>query len=159
MKIHAKQVAPDVYSVSFGETDVILEGSDVKVLLMELMQILTPGEGGAGSVISKEEQRRLDFLEHIKGANNVGIQKLLLVADHHDLLTLLKSAEDDADMHERFFSNMSDNNAKMFDEDLSFEFREGLSDKRRREGLDRLIKLTRELELDGDLVFEKPKNK
>ena len=158
MKIHAKQVAPGVYSVSFGETEVILEGSEVKTLLMQLMQVLTPGKDGV-PVISKDETRRLDFLKHIKNANNVGIQKLLLVADHHDLLTLLKSTEEDAAMHEKFFSNMSDNNAKMFEEDLSFEFREGLPDKRRRDGLDRLIKLTRDLEMDGDLEFEKPDGK
>ena len=158
MKIHAKQVAPDVFSVSFGETEVVLEGSEVKILLLQLMQVMAPAGTGADAdaaiVISKEDKSRKDFLNRIRTANDVGIQKLLLVADHHDLLALLKSTEGNASLHDKFFSNMSPNNAKMFNEDLTYEFRDGLPEKRRREALDRLIKLTRELELDGDLIFD-----
>jgi len=156
MKINAKEVAPDVYSVSFGETEIILQGSEVKTLLMQLMQILTPGGAGGETVTNTQDRKRLDFLNKITNANDVGIQKLMLIADHQDLLALLKSAEDNTALHTKFFNNMSNNNAKMFNEDLTYEFREGLPDKRRREALDRLIKLAHELEMDGDLVYEKP---
>ncbi len=152
MKIHAKVVGPETYSISFGETEIILQGGEIKTLLMQLMQVMAPG----GDAVGKQDGRRLEFLNHIKTANDVGIQKLLLVADHHDLLALLKSTEGETAIHDKFFDNMSANNAKMFNEDLSYEFRDGLPDKDRREALDRLIKLTRKLELDGDLVFEKP---
>ena len=156
MKIFAKEVAPDVYSVSFGETEIILQGSEVKALLLQLMQVMTPTGAGMDDAVSAQDRKRLEFMNKITNANDVGIQKLLLVADHHDLLALLKSTEDDTAIHDKFFTNMSANNAKMFNEDLSYEFRDGLPEKRRREALDRLIKLTRELELDGDLVFEEP---
>jgi len=156
MKINAKEVAPDVYSVSFGETEIILQGSEVKILLMQLMQVLAPGAAGGEAVTSTQDRKRLDFLNKITNANDVGIQKLMLVADHQDLLALLKSTEDNTAIHTKFFNNMSNNNAKMFNEDLTYEFRDGLPDKRRREALDRLIKQAHELELDGDLVYEKP---
>ncbi len=153
MKIFAKEVAPDVYSVSFGETEIILQGGEVKTLLLQLMEVMAPSQA-ADETINKKDKVRAEFLGKIKIANDVGIQKLLLVADHLDLLALLKGAEDDTRLHDKFFSNMSDNNAKMFNEDLTFEFRDGLPEKRHREALDRLIKLARDLELDGDLVFE-----
>lgn len=156
MKIIAKEVGPDVYSVTFGETEIILQGNEVKALLMQLMQVMAPGGASADDAVSAQDRKRLEFLNKITNANDVGIQKLLLIADHHDVLTLLKSCEGETAIHAKFFGNMSANNAKMFNEDLAFEFQDGLPDKRRREALDRLIKLTRELELDGDLVFEDP---
>lgn len=156
MKIHSKRVAPDVYSISFGETEVVLQGNEVKTLLMQLMEVLTPEADGGFGVISKEEKKRTEFLARLPNANDVGVQKLLLVADHRDLLALLKSAENNAALRHKFFSNMSDNNAKMFNEDLNYEFRDGLPENRRCEAIDRLIALARDLELDGDLVFGKP---
>jgi len=160
MKINAKQVAPDVYSVSFGGTEVILQGNEVKTLLMQLMHVMAPTGADAdveiAVAVSKEDKSRKEFLSRIRTANDVGIQKFLLVADHNDLLALLKSTEGNASLHDKFFSNMSDNNAKMVNEDLTYEFRDGLPERRRRDAIDRLIKLTRELELDGDLVFENP---
>lgn len=159
MKINAREVAQNVYSVSFGETEIILQGSEVKTLLMQLMQILAPGGTDAETIANTQDRKRLEFMNKITNANDVGIQKLMLIADHQDLLALLKSTEDNTAIHAKFFGNMSVNNAKMFNEDLTYEFRDGLSDKRRREALDRLIKQAHELELDGDLVYEKPADK
>ena len=154
MEINAKEVAPDVYSISFGKTEIVLEGNEVKILLLQLMQVLPSGGASATATAPQKDTRVLEFLSRIKTANDVGIQKLLLVADHNDLLTLLKSTEDDTMLRNKFFGNMSEKNRTMFIEDLTYEFRDGLLENRKREALKRLIKLTHQLEMDGDLIFE-----
>ena len=154
MKITARKVAPDVYSVSFDETEIVLEGGEIKALLRQLMLVMTPVDTNDVKVVNKDDRKRTEFLNRICNANDVGIQKLLLIADHKDLLAMLKCGEKNTALYKKFFSNMSTNNTKMFNEDLAFEFRDGLSDKPRQDSLDRLIKLTRQLEQDGDLVFK-----
>jgi len=149
MKIKAKKIAPDIYSFTFDDTEVVLEGADIKKLLIQAMQVLAPG-----GATKKEDDKTKVFLRHIKNANDVGIQKLLLIASHDDLLVLLKTAEDDPVLTEKFFSNMSNNNRKMFEEDLNFEFKDGVPQARAREAMGRLMVTAETLESDGSLVYE-----
>ncbi|MBL6932611.1 MAG: hypothetical protein ISR45_06640 [Rhodospirillales bacterium] len=149
MKISARKVAPDVYAINFDDTEVVLEGKEIKMLLLEVMQTLAPG-----GATKKEDTRAKDFMRHIKNANNVGIQKLLLVADHEDLLILLKTGELDTVLQEKFFSNMSDNNRKMFEEDLIYQFRDGVPGPKVKQAINRLIETAKDLEVEGSLNYE-----
>jgi len=149
MKISARKVAPDVYALNFDDTEVVLDGKEVKMLLLELMQTLAPG----GST-KKEDTKSKDFLRHIKNANDVGIQKLLLVADHDDLLVLLKAGELDEVLQDKFFNNMSKTNRKMFEEDLLYQFKDGVPKQRTKQAINRLIDITKDLEVEGTLVYE-----
>ncbi|NQV47499.1 MAG: hypothetical protein HQ504_06920 [Rhodospirillaceae bacterium] len=149
MKIDARKVAPDVYQIDFDDTEVVLEGSDLKALLLQVMKVLAP----AGST-KKEEEKSKEFVRHIKNANDMGIQKLLLVAEHEDVLVLLKTAEEDDVLTNKFFSNMSDNNRKMFEEDLNYKFKDKLPAGRTRKAMTRLMAICKELEADESLVYE-----
>ncbi len=149
MKISARKVAPDVYALNFGDTEVVLEGKEIKMLLLEVMQTLAPG----GST-KKEDTRTKDFMRRIKNANDVGIQKLLLVADHEDLLVLLKNGELDMVLQDKFFNNMSDKNRKMFEEDLLYQFKDGVPAARAKKAINRLIETTKDLEVEGSLTYE-----
>jgi hypothetical protein len=149
MKISARKVAPDVYALNFDDTEVVLEGKEIKMLLLEVMQTLAPG----GST-KKEDTRTKDFMRRIKNANDVGIQKLLLVADHEDLLVLLKNGELDEMLQDKFFNNMSDKNRKMFEEDLVYQFKDGIPAQRAKQAINRLIETTKDLEVEGSLTYE-----
>jgi hypothetical protein len=149
MKISARKVAPDVYTLNFDETEVVLEGKEIKMLLLEVMKTLAPG----GST-KKEDTRSRDFMRHIKNANDVGIQKLLLVADHEDLLILLKTGELDMVLQDKFFNNMSDNNRKMFEEDLLYQFKDGVPGPKAKQAINRLIEIAKDLEVEGSLNYE-----
>ncbi|MBT3238853.1 MAG: hypothetical protein HOK06_07995 [Rhodospirillaceae bacterium] len=149
MKINARKVAPDVYAITFDDTEVVFEGGDIKTLLLEVMKLLAPG----GSTKKASEQNK-EFLRHIKNANDVGIQKLLLLAKHEDLLVLLKKAEDDQLVQDKFYNNMSETNRKMFVEDLNYQFQGDLPSGRENDSFKRLIAMAKELEADGSLVYE-----
>lgn len=149
MEINARQAAPDVYTITFDETEVVLEGGDIKTLLLEVMKLLAPD----GST-EKSKEKAKEFLRHIKNANDVGIQKLMLSARHEDLLVLLSKAEDDQVLQDKFFNNMSDTNRKVFVEDLDFQSREEQPEGLERDAFKRLIKTARKLEADGSLVYE-----
>ena len=149
MKISARKVAPDVYALNFDDTEVVLEGKEIKMLLLEVMQTLAPG-----GATKKEDTRSKDFMRRIKNANDVGIQKLLLVADHEDLLVLLKNSELDEMLQDKFFNNMSDKNRKMFEEDLIYQFKDGIPAQRAKQAISRLIETTKDLEVEGSLTYE-----
>ena len=149
MKIFAHKVAPDVYTLNFDDTEVELDGKEIKKLLLEVMQMLAPG-----GFTKKEDTRRKDFMRDIKNANDVGIQKLLLAGDHDDLLILLKAGELDEILQDKFFSNMSDTNRKMFEEDLIYQFKDGVPKPRTKKAINRLIEIAKDLEVEGTLVYE-----
>ena len=148
MKISAHKVSPDVYALNFDDIEVVLEGKEIKTLLLEVMQTFAPGES-----TKSEANRSKDFMRRIKNANDVGIQKLLLVADHEDLLVLLKNGELDEKLQDKFFKNMSDKNRKMFEEDLIYQFKDGIPAERAKEAINRLMQTVKDLELEGSLTY------
>ncbi len=147
MKISAHKVSPDVYALNFDDIEVVLQGKEIKTLLFEVMQTFAPGES-----TKSEANRSKDFMRRIKNANDVGIQKLLLVADHEDLVVFLKNGELDEKLQDKFFKNMSDKNRKMFEEDLIYQFKEGIPAERTKQAINRLMKIVKDLELEGSLT-------
>ncbi len=84
---------------------------------------------------------------------DTGIQTLLRAATHDDILVLLHSSEEDQDLQNRLYGNMTENSLKMYLEDLLFQFREGVPDYRFDEAMTRLIKTAEALAKDGKLRF------
>jgi hypothetical protein len=150
MKISVKKAAPDVYALSIDDAELALDGAELKTLLVEITRILAP----AAEVGKSAADRARDFLRHIKNANDVGLQKFLLAANHDDVLVLLKVAEADKALLRKFHSNMSDRSRKIFVEDLDYAFREEVSETRMTAAINRLVSLAKELEDDGTLVYE-----
>jgi hypothetical protein len=66
-------------------------------LSLEVKQIFAPG----GATI-KTKHHTKDFMRQIKNANNMGINKLLLVDDCDDLLILLKAGKLDEVLKNNF---------------------------------------------------------
>ena len=151
MDINVQKNSPDSFTLTFGETDIMLDGDDMKSLLVHVMGILAPG----GST-DKENRRSREYLSALKDANDLGVQRLLLKADHQDLLAFLKIMEEDEELQRKFFSNMSENNGKLFVEDISFEFPEGVPADREHKALLGLMKSVRALEDEGELYYGDP---
>ena len=150
MKITAKKAAPDVYSISFDDTEVALEGNDLKSLLIQITRLLSP----ASELAKSGEERRKEFIRHIKNANDVGLQKFLLVADHEDVLILLKIAEDDKALLKKFYGNMSERSRKICIEDLVYKYQDGVSAAQVTAIIGRLGAIAKDLENEGTLVYE-----
>ena len=150
MKISVKKVAPDGYALNIDDAELALDGADLKTLLVEIVRILAP----TADVGKTAADPARDFLRHIKNANDVGLQKFLLAADHDDVLVLLKVAEDDKALLRKFYSNMSERSRKIFIEDLAYKFREDVPEFRITAAISRLVGVAKELEGDGTLVYE-----
>lgn len=150
MKISVTKAAPDVYVLTIDETEVALDGSALKTLLVEVTRVLAP----TADIAATDEDRARNFARRIKNANDMGIQKLLLVCDHDDLLVLLKLGEQDKALLRKFYGNMSDRLRKIFAEDLAFKFKDGVPRGRIRDAVDRLSRTARDLEGEGTLVYE-----
>ena len=149
-KITAKKAAPDVYSLSFDDTEVALEGNDLKTLLIQITRLLRP----AGELAKSGDERRKEFLRHIKNADDVGLQKFLLAADHEDVLILLKVAEHDKALLKKFYGNMSDRSRKICIEDLIFKYKDGVSAAQVAAVIGRLGAIAKDFENEGTLIYE-----
>jgi hypothetical protein len=150
MKITAKRVTPDVYSLNLGGTEVALEGKDLKILVAEINRVMG-AEAGPGKTMA---QRTGDFLRNMRNANAVGVQALLRTADQEDVLVLLKIAEKDKVLSDKFNANMSERSRKMLMEDLSYKFRDGLPGPQAAASMTRLLDLADQMEAAGTLVYE-----
>ena len=150
MKITVKKAAPDVYALSFDDTEVALEGDDVKTLLVEITRILAPG----AQMVKNAQQRTRDFVRRIKNADDVGIQKFLLLCARDDILVLLKVAEDDKALVRKFYGNMSERSRKVFVEDLVFKFKDEIPAARITAAIDNMSEIARQLEGEGTLIYE-----
>ena len=150
MKITARKAAPDQFVLRFEETEVTLTSGDLKTLLLQITRLLAPAE----DVLRSAEDRAKEFLTRLKGANNVGLQKFIMLAPHDDLLVLLKSAEADQDALQKFYANMSDRSRKIVAEDLVYKFKEAVPATQLTLALGRLTRLAKDLEGEGTLVIE-----
>jgi len=148
MEISARKVASDAYSLNFDGTEVILSGAEIKELLLQITGILLPHGSDQGT-----REMTLSFIRHIKGANDVGIQKFMRVANEDDILILLKVGEDDDDLLNKFYDNMTKLSRKVFTEDINYRFKEAISQTRVRRAVERLIRTADELEDEGSLTF------
>jgi hypothetical protein len=151
MRIAIRPSEPNAFVLSFDETEIKLSRNEVKALLLELTRTLLP----EGSIVASPRERAQALIRRVSRADNVGIQRLFGVARHDDLLVLLKLAEGDEALKERLFGNMSERSRKIFVEDLSFRFSEGLPDEQIGSAVDRLARAAKRLEEDGSLTTAK----
>lgn len=155
MKIALTQSGPDAFSLTLGDTDVELNAAGLKTVLVEITRLLVPG----ASLAESEEEQARTFIGQIRRGNDVGIQKMLLICQHDDLLALLKAGETDKALLLKFYSNMSERSRKIFAEDLVYRFADGLPPGRLRHAVENLARCADQLASDGTLIFEKSAEK
>ncbi|MBL6945726.1 MAG: hypothetical protein ISR47_03715 [Rhodospirillales bacterium] len=149
MKISVGKTEQGSIAIAFGETNVQLNMAETKTLLLELTKVLVPG-----GVMTKSAKDRAAVLAHkLKTASDVGVQKFLRVADHDDLVALLKFGENDEQLTGKIYGNMTEKSQKMFAEDLSYRFQDSIGDDDLAKAVTRLAITTRQLEEDGSLVY------
>lgn len=148
MKISVVRAESGAVSLTFGETVVALDPADTRTLLVELTKALRAD----GSLSPTAPQQAADLAARIKAGNDIGIQKLLRVADHDDLLVLLKYTEEDGPLYDKIFGNMTEKSQKIFREDLSYRFREGVAESELGKTINRLAVIAHELEEEGTLT-------
>lgn len=150
MKISVKKVAVGVYSLKFDDEEIVLESDELKELLLNVTKVLVP----VGNRPDNSEEKAKEFIRHIKHADNVGIQKFIITAGEEDILVLLKTAEKDEELLERFYGNMSDRSRKMITEDLIYKFQNGVPPGMVKSTFNRLIRTAKNLNSEGSLLFE-----
>ena len=119
MRIHVSKDNSGTFVLSFDETMVTLSGKELKVLLLEIMQAF--GSTGQDAIKETSYER---FFARVKEADDVSLQTLIQIAEHEDMVTLVKLAEKDESVRQKLFLNMSDNNRKIFQEDAAYQFKE-----------------------------------
>jgi flagellar motor switch protein FliG len=148
MDISVNKMADDVYEVLLGDNRVEITASDLEHLHSQLSAILRP------ETVAEKENRHAEFLSKLVTANDSGIQSLLHLADHDDVVILLTCCEEDETLKKKIYGNMTDNAIKMFVEDMMFLMREGVPNYSLDEAMTRLIKTVEELIENETLTFE-----
>ena len=148
MDISVNKMADDVYEVLLGDNRVEITASDLEHLHSQLSAILRP------ETVAEKENRHAEFLSKLVTANDSGIQSLLHLADHDDVVILLTYCEEDETLKKKIYGNMTDNAIKMFVEDMMFLMREGVPNYKFDEAMTRLIKTVEELIENETLTFE-----
>jgi len=149
MKITVSEDEPGKYTVALDDAVFILDGRDIKELLLQITGIMAPSSGAA----KQAEAHRKVFMARLRAAEDVGMQAFIQTADHDDMVVLLKIAESDEVLSQKLFNNMSDTSRKIFLEDLEFKFRDEISDGVIRAAVDRLERVVQDLEADGRQVY------
>jgi hypothetical protein len=152
MRIDVRQVAPGQFSLTFDNSEVTLDARDVKNLLLQVMRAMAPGAAGGAPAPSTEDRAR-DFMGQFMTANDVGIQKFIMAADQNDILVMLKVAETDKALQDRFYRNMSERLRKIFAEDIVYKFKNGVSKAQINAAFSRLMPAAQNLEKTGVLTF------
>lgn len=149
MRIAVKKTENGDIAIAFDDKQVTLNGAETKTLLLELTKVLIPEAAMAKSA----EKRAEDLVGKIKSANDIGIQKLLRMAEHDDLLVLLKHGEADPALTSKIYGNMTEKSRKIFAEDLAYQFKEAVSDEALGKAVGRIAVTARELEDEGSLTY------
>ncbi|MCK5547072.1 MAG: hypothetical protein KAI27_06830 [Rhodospirillaceae bacterium] len=150
MKIAVNQTKKDVFSVTLDDTVITLDQSQMKKFLMEAVKALMPG--ALPTVNPKQLAKALS--EKLRLANPPGLQKLIMTAEEDDILKFLKSSENDTQLLEWFFQNMSDRTQTMYKEDMEFKFHDGVPDDDLTDAVNNLNDIVSTLIKDGVLDFE-----
>jgi hypothetical protein len=145
MDITVTKTGDDAYTVTIGDTDLVLDENDLKRLLREGAKHLAPAPKEEPSL----EEKTARFVRRIKAADDIRIQKLLGIADHGDVLVLLKTAEGDKELLGKLHGNMSERSRKMCEEDLDFKFKDSVPDADVETSIQRLSEAANELEKQG----------
>lgn len=149
MKINVCEDGKGIYSVSFDDEEVKLDARDLKELLIQASEVLSP----TPAVSKRAEADRRVFMARLSGADDVGMQAFIQTAGHDDIVVLLKVSEDDSELREKLIRNMSETNRKIFLEDVDFKFQQDAVDTMVRAAFVRLERVVEELEADGMVLY------
>lgn len=147
MKITANKTSANTFRIAFGDTHIALDARQLKKLLAEIVGVIAPDIG----VRANPRETFNALCATLKAASAVGVQKFILSAEDEDILILLKMGEDDASLIETLYANMSARARKMYEEDLSFRFTEGVPKADMRRAMENLSQLNQKLHDDGIL--------
>lgn len=147
MTISVRRLENDKFHLSVNGNDVVLDGPEYRSLVTDMTALLRRPDGRG----SDNETR--EFLFNIRRGSDAGIQALLLVADHDDVVALLKASEMDEKAHNKLLANMGETSRKIFVEDVSFRYANGIPDGELNNAIHRLSATVREIEKDGMSVF------
>jgi len=145
MKIVTNNIGHDAFEVSFDDLTVTLTAQDMKILVAQVTQALAPPSGAAQATHGQNQR----LLVRIKEASDVDMQVFIQAADHDDMVALLKSVEDNNQLRQKLFRNMSENSRKMFLEDVEFRFKDAVPDGELAGSLKRLSRAADELRSNG----------
>ncbi|MBT3990558.1 MAG: hypothetical protein HON14_15180 [Rhodospirillaceae bacterium] len=148
MDITVNKIADETYEILFGENRIEVSSEDLEHLHSQLSGILRP------ETVAEKLVRHKELLDNLARANDNGIQSLLRLAEHDDVVILLKTSEEDEALKKKLYSNMTENAIKMFVEDMVFLMREGVPNYKFDEAMTRLIKSVEELTENGTLTIE-----
>jgi len=145
MKISVKSVTEGAYTLSFDETEVVLDEENIKDLLLQITKIMLPIYGGADNA----ERKTKELTRLMKSADNIGIQKVIGISREDDILVFLKTVEEDEELLKKFYSNMSERLRKMIVEDLNYKFKEDEPEDIDASAFVRLIRIAKDLQERG----------
>ena len=120
MEITVRKTESGAYSLRFDDAEFTLAEGDLKRLVLQITKLFSPGAPFEKSA----EERTREFVGRITEVDDVAIQKLLLLADHGDILVLLKAAENDEMLLDKLYRNMSERSRKIFLEDLEYKYKD-----------------------------------
>ncbi|MEK9753113.1 MAG: hypothetical protein VW338_07890 [Rhodospirillaceae bacterium] len=109
MRVHVSKDKTGTFAISFDDQMVTLSGKDLKILLLEIMQAF--GTTGRDAIKQTSYER---FFARVKEADDISLQTFIQVAQHDDMVILIKLAEKDAVVQDTLFHNMSSSNRKIF---------------------------------------------
>lgn len=141
MRIDLSNRGDGTFELSLDDARYLLDGQELKSLLLQITQIMAPGS----EVARDATMRNRRFLERLKVGEDVDLQTFILAADHEDVVVLLKASEDEAEVRDKLLKNMSDNLRKIFLEDVDFRFKDDVPAVQVASALDRLSRLADEL--------------
>ncbi len=102
MSVSVRRLENEKFQLSIDGHDVILDGPAYRALAEDMVALLRTPDGRG----SDDETQ--NFLLNIRRGSDVGIQALLRVADHDDVLALLKAVEKDERAYDKLFANMGE---------------------------------------------------
>ena len=121
MQVQALKDENGDFLLSFDDTMVTLDSSNLKRLLVEIIQAYASTGGSA-------KFSPVDLFNRLKQADDVSIQTLIQTADNDDIVALVKVSEKDEELRKKLFSNMSANSKKTLEEEVEFKFKDSTKD-------------------------------
>ena len=121
MQVQALKDENGDFILSFDDTMVTLDSSNLKRLLIEIIQAYA--SSGGTSKFSPT-----DFFNRLKQADDVSVQTLIQTAEHDDVVALVKASEKDEELQKKLFNNMSANSKKTLEEEVEFRFKDAAKD-------------------------------
>jgi len=147
MTISVRRLENDQFHLTIDGHDLVLDEPSYRALVEDMASLLVKPDG-----LGSDDETK-DFLLKLSHSSDVGIQALLLVAEHDDVLALLKASESDGRAHEKLFTNMGETSRKIYQEDLSFRYAKGVPAGEINNAIHRLRTTVREIEKEGTPVF------